>query len=71
MRVLAIVLIVLGALALGYQGFTYVTRDTVAQVGPMEVTTERQKTVWIPPVVGGIALTAGLILFLAGGKRTI
>jgi len=68
---MAIILIVLGALAVGYQGFTYVTRDTIAQVGPMEVTTERQKTVWVPPVIGGIALTAGLILFLAGGKRAV
>jgi len=71
MRVLAIILIVLGALALGYQGFTYVTQEKVAEVGPVKVNAERQKTVWIPPVVGGIALTAGLILFLAGNRRTV
>ena len=68
MRILGIVLVVLGALALGYGGFTYVTRENVVDAGPVQVTADREKTVWIPPVVGGIAVVSGLIL-LAGGTR--
>jgi len=68
-RILGIVFVVLGALALGYGGFTYVTRDKVVDAGPVQVTAEKQKTVWIPPVVGGIAVVTGLILIATGGRR--
>jgi len=70
MRIIGIVLIILGALALGYQGFTYVTRDTVAQAGPVQVTAEREKTVWIPPVVGGVAIAAGAAMLVLGGRKS-
>jgi len=63
MRIVGIVLVILGALALGYGGFSYVTREKVVDAGPVQVTAEREKTVWIPPVVGGIAL------FFAIGPR--
>lgn len=68
MRLLAIALIILGALVLGYQGFTYVSREKVVDAGPIQISADREKTVWIPPVVGGIAVVAGLVL-LASGKR--
>jgi hypothetical protein len=68
MRVVGLVLVVLGALALGYQGFTYVTREKVVDAGPIQVSADREKTVWIPPVIGGVAVVAGLVL-LASGKR--
>ncbi len=71
MRMLAIVLIVLGALALGYQGFTYVTRENVVDAGPIQISADRERTVWIPPIVGGIAVVAGLALLLTGGKRGV
>ncbi len=70
MRIVGIILVVLGALILGYGGFSYATRETVAEAGPVEVTTEKQKTVWVPPVVGGIAVVTGLIMLtLSGGRR--
>ncbi len=69
MRVLAILLIVLGVLALGYQGFTYVTQEKVLDAGPVQVTAERERTVWIPPVIGAAALIAGVALLAMGGKR--
>ncbi len=69
MRVLAILLIVLGVLALGYQGFTYVTQEKVLDAGPVHVTAERERTVWIPPVIGAAALIAGVALLAMGGKR--
>lgn len=69
MRVIGIVLVILGALALGYGGFTYVTRENVVDAGPVQVTAEKQKTVWIPPVVGGIAVASGLVLLATGGRK--
>ena len=69
MRMVAIVLIVLGALALGYQGFTYVSREQVVDAGPIQISADRERTVWIPPIVGGAAVVAGLALLLTAGKR--
>lgn len=70
MRLFAIIMIVVGALILGYGGFSYVTQDRVVDAGPVQVTAEREKTVWIPPVIGGVAVIAGLVM-LASGKRDV
>lgn len=71
MRMVAILLIVLGALALGYQGFTYVSREKVVDAGPIQISADRERTVWIPPVVGGVAVIAGLTMLIAAGKRDV
>jgi len=68
MRIIAIVLVILGALALGYQGFTCVSHEDVMDAGSFPVTAEK-RTIWIPPVVGGIAVTSGLIILAANSKR--
>lgn len=69
MRFLALVLILVGALVIGYQGFTYVTREKVVDAGPVQVTADRERTVWVPPVVGGIAVAAGLVLLAVSGRK--
>jgi hypothetical protein len=70
MRLIAIVLIVLGILALGYQGFTYITHEKIVDAGPVQVTAEREKTVWIPPIVGGAALVAGVVMLGLSGRKS-
>jgi hypothetical protein len=70
MKTLAIVLIVVGALALMYQGFSYVTHDKVIDIGPVEVTAEKQKTVFLPPLLGGIVLVTGVALLLTSSRQT-
>jgi hypothetical protein len=69
MRVVGIILVVLGALGLGHQGFTYMTTEKVVDAGPLEVSREKQNTVWIPPLAGGIALVSGLLLLATGGRK--
>ncbi|MGH9699750.1 MAG: DUF3185 domain-containing protein [Candidatus Acidiferrales bacterium] len=64
-----IVLIVLGALALAYQGFNYTHRENVVDVGPIHATIDDQKHVSIPPIMGGLALLAGVGLLVAGAKQ--
>ena len=70
MKILAIVLIVVGAISLAYGGITYTTREKVLDVGPIEATAERHKTVPLPPVLGGIALAAGIALLVVGSKKS-
>jgi uncharacterized membrane protein len=68
--ILGILLIVLGALALAYQGITYTKREKVVDIGPIHATADTQKTIPLPPILGGIALIGGVVLLVAGAKRT-
>ena len=64
-----IILLVVGILALAYQGFTYTTREKVIDLGPVQVTAEKQKTIPLQPVLGALALGSGLVLLLVGWRR--
>lgn len=66
--IIGIILILLGVVALGYQGFTYTQREKVAQIGSLQITADTEKTVYLPPVLGGVALIAGIILVVVGRK---
>ena len=63
-----IVLIVLGVIALAYQGITYTTRKKVLDIGPIQATKEEHKTIPLPPILGGLALVGGVVLLIAGSK---
>ncbi|MBK8792734.1 MAG: DUF3185 domain-containing protein [Holophaga sp.] len=68
--ILAIGLIVLGIVAFAYQGITYTTREKVADLGPLQVTTEKTNRLPLPPIVGAVALVGGLGLLIFGNKKT-
>jgi uncharacterized membrane protein len=67
---LGILLVVLGGLALAYQGFSYTHQAKVLGVGPIHATAEEQKHVSIPPILGGLALVGGILLLVAGSRKT-
>jgi hypothetical protein len=69
MKIMAIVLIVLGLLALVYQGITYTSRETVIDIGPIQATADTEKTFPLPPVFGVIAVGAGVALLVVGGRK--
>jgi hypothetical protein len=64
-----VVLLVLGIVALVYQGFTYTTRETVIDIGPIHATAEREKTFPLPPVMGIVAVAGGVALMMAGARK--
>jgi uncharacterized membrane protein len=64
-----ILLIVLGGLALAYQGFTYTHQEKVLDVGPIHATAEKHDRVSIPPIFGGLALAGGIALIVFGAKK--
>jgi hypothetical protein len=41
----------------------------VLDLGPLQATAERQKTVPLPPIVGIVAVVAGVALVIAGGRK--
>jgi hypothetical protein len=67
--VLGILLVVLGGLALVYQGFSYTRQEKVIDIGPIHATADTQEHVPLPPIVGGLALAAGAVLLVIGAKR--
>ena len=63
-KMLAIILIVAGGLALAYGGFTYTKETHQANIGSMELSIKDKETVNIPVWVGIGAIAAGMILLL-------
>ena len=70
LAVAGIVLVVLGLVALAYQGITYTSRETVVDIGPLHATADRQKTVPLPPVLGIVAVMGGVVLLIAGVRNS-
>jgi hypothetical protein len=64
-----ILVAVLGGLALVYQGFNYTRERHVIDVGPIHATADTQEHVPLPPIVGGIALAAGVAMIVFGAKH--
>jgi uncharacterized membrane protein YidH (DUF202 family) len=69
MKLIGIALIVAGILALAMGEFRYTTREKVLDLGPIEATTEKHKTIPLSPIVGIAALVGGIAV-LAVGSRT-
>ena len=65
-----IALIVLGIVALVYQGITYTSREKVVDIGPIEATAKTKKTIPLPPVLGGLALAGGIVLVIVGSRKS-
>ena len=69
MKIAGIILIVLGVLALLFQGITYTKRRQSVSLGPAKITAEQKETIPVPPILGGVALVAGIALVVAGSRR--
>lgn len=66
---LAIILIAIGIVSFGYQGISYTTREKVVDIGPIEMTADKTRTIPLPPIVGGIALAGGIAVLFLGRKK--
>lgn len=68
-KMLAVVLIVAGTLALVYGGFTYTKETHQAKLGPIELSIKDTETVHVPVLLGVGAIAGGVILLLSSKKR--
>ena len=68
LTIVGIILIALGVIALAYQGITYTTKERVIDIGPLKVDATKEKTIPLPPVLGGVAIAAGVVLMIAGAR---
>ena len=69
LALIGLLLIVVGLVGLAYQGITYTSRETVIDIGPIHATADREKTIPVPPVVGGLAVAGGIALLVMGGRK--
>ena len=69
-KIAAFLLIIAGALALAFGGFSYTKESHEAKVGPIELTVQDKKTVNVPVWAGlGMVLVGGVLL-AAGGRKS-
>jgi hypothetical protein len=64
-----ILLVVLGVLALAYQGINYTRQKKVVDVGSVHITTETHERIPLPPILGGLALVGGVVLLVMGTRN--
>jgi len=68
---IGILLIVIGVVALAYQGITYTRRDTIMNLGPIHAEADREHTIPLPPIIGVTAIVGGIVLVVAGAKKSV
>ena len=64
-----LLLIVLGIGAIAYQGISYKSEKKIFDIGSIEATAETTKTIPISPIVGAIAVIAGVAVVISTGRR--
>lgn len=69
LKILGVVLIVLGAAALAYGGFSYTKESHETKIGPLQLSLKEKEDVQIPKWAGLIAVGAGVLLLVAGNRR--
>jgi hypothetical protein len=68
---IGIALIALGLIALVYQGITYTTREKVVDLGPLKISAQKEKTIPLPPILGGLALAGGIVLVVVASRKSM
>ena len=68
LTIVGIVLIIIGVVALAYQGISYTTTEKVVDIGPLKVEAKKEKTIPLPPILGGVAVAAGVVLLIVGAR---
>ena len=63
-RMVGLVLVIVGIVALVWGGVFWTDRDTVLDAGPLQVQTEEREGVALPPLLGAIALIGGIVLMV-------
>lgn len=65
-----VALIILGVVALAYQGITYTTREKIIDIGPLKASVDKEKSIPLPPIIGILALAGGVVLVIVGARKS-
>jgi uncharacterized membrane protein YidH (DUF202 family) len=67
-KLIGILLIVFGVVALAVGGINYTKREKVLDIGPLQATTEKHETIPLSPIAGLAAIAGGIALVVVGSK---
>lgn len=67
-RTLGIVLVIIGIVMMAYTGFNYVTKEKVVDIGPLEISKEKNNPISWSPIVGVVLLVGGIIVMARDRK---
>jgi len=67
---IGVVLVLLGAAALIWPKLSYTQRETLVDVGPVNVTADTEKSVPLSPILGGVLLAGGVVLIVVGARKS-
>ena len=68
MKLIGVLLIVFGVLALAIGGIRYTKHEKILDIGPIEATREQHETIPLPPILGVVSVAAGTVLLVAGSR---
>jgi hypothetical protein len=68
--ILGLILVIIGVVGFALGGFSFTHKEKVLDVGPIEASADKKESVPIPPVLAGLALVSGVVLLVAGARRT-
>ena len=68
MKLIGVLLIVFGLVALAVGGISYTRREKVLDIGPLQATTEKHETIPLSPIAGIAAIVGGVALVAAGSR---
>jgi len=63
---IGILLIVVGAIVLAYQGIDYTREKNVLDVGSVHITAKTHERLSLPPILGGLMLIGGVAVLVMG-----
>jgi uncharacterized membrane protein YidH (DUF202 family) len=70
-KLIGMILVIFGIVALALGGITYTKREKVLDIGPITATTEKHKTIPLSPIVGIASLAGGIALIVAGSRTRV
>jgi len=68
-KIIGLVIIAIGLVMTLYTGFNYVTKEKVAEIGNIEITTDNDHTASWSPFIGIGVMVIGGVVFLYGKKK--
>jgi hypothetical protein len=69
MKLAGIVLIIVGAIFLVYQGVTYTTIKKDVDLGPLQVQHQEQHSIPFPPIIGAVCIAGGVAALALGARN--
>ncbi|MCU7497185.1 MAG: DUF3185 domain-containing protein [Ignavibacteria bacterium] len=70
LTVIGIILILLGIAGFIFGGISFTKKSKVADLGPVEIQTEKKETVPVTPIASGVAVVAGIIMVVVGARKS-